>query len=130
MQWFRLLFAAAAVLALSEACVAQESEDGPLAAHWVATELAGAAVAGLTLDAAADKVSGSGGCNTFTGPISIEDDAIEIGPLVATKKMCEGKSELEASYLAALEAARSFSVQGGRLTLKGEDGRVLVTFKK
>jgi heat shock protein HslJ len=130
MRWFRLLFAAAAALALSEACVAQESEDGPLAAHWVATELDGAAVAGLTLDAAADKVSGSGGCNTFMGPISIEDDAIEIGPLAATKKMCEGKSELEAKYLAALEAARSFSVQGGRLTLKGEDGRVLVTFKK
>src|SRR5262249_55909509 len=110
--------------------LAQEDDDGPLTARWVATELNGKPVDGLTLDYTTDKVSGSGGCNRFNGPISIEDDAIQIGPLAATKMMCEGKSDVEAQYFAALEAARSFIVQGDILTLKAEDGHALIKFKK
>lgn len=116
--------------ALGAQAMAQEDDDGPLTATWVATELGGKPVDGPTLAYTTDRVSGTGGCNRFKGPISIEDDAIQIGPLAATKMMCEGKSEIEAQYFAALEAARSFAVQGDTLTLKAEDGHDLVKFRK
>jgi heat shock protein HslJ len=107
-----------------------DDDDGPLTASWTAVELNGKPVDGLTLDYTTDKVSGTGGCNRFNGPIAIEDDAIQIGPLVATKMMCEGKIEIESQYFAALEAARSFALDNGRLLLKDDGGRVLLKFKK
>lgn len=107
-----------------------DDDDAPLAAKWIAFELNGKAVAGPTLDYAADKVSGTGGCNQFNGPISIEDDAVQIGPLASTRMMCEGKSEIETQYFAALEAARTFVLDGDTLVLKSEDGHVLLKFRK
>jgi heat shock protein HslJ len=107
-----------------------DDDEGPLAASWIAIELNGKPVEGLTLDYTTDKVSGTGGCNRFNGPITIEDDAVQIGPLVSTRMMCEGKGETESEYFAALEAARSFVLDGDMLVLKAQDGRVLVKFRK
>lgn len=130
MRYMKAIVIGALALAMSGPVLAEDDEDGPLAASWVATELNGKAVDGLTLDYTTDKVSGTGGCNHFNGPISIEDDAIQIGPLAATKMMCEGKSDIETQYFTALEAARSFVVEGDMLMLKADDGHVLVKFKK
>ena len=108
-----------------------DDDEGPPAASWIAIELNGKAVDGLTLDYTADKASGTGGCNRFSGPINIEDDAIQIGPLASTKMMCEGKSEIESQYFAALEAARSFTIDGGGLLIiKDDSGKVILKFKK
>jgi heat shock protein HslJ len=130
MPYAKAVLIGALLLWASPAAMAQEDQDGPLTARWVAVELDGKPVAGPTLDYTTDKVSGTGGCNRFNGAISIEDDAVQIGPIAATKMACEGKSEVETRYFAALEAARSFAVQGNSLTLKAEDGRDLVKFKK
>ncbi len=132
-MWYaKAIVVGAFVLLAAAPVLAQEDgdSDGPLTASWAATELNGKPVEGLTLDYTTDRVSGTGGCNRFNGPISIEDDAVQIGPLAATKMMCEGKSEIEAQYFGALEAARSFVVEGDVLTLKSEDGHDLVKFKK
>lgn len=107
-----------------------DDDDGPPTASWTAVELNGKPVEGLTLDYTTEKASGSGGCNRFNGPISIEDDAIQIGPLASTKMMCEGKSEIESQYFAALEAARSFMIDGGMLIIKDDSGKVILKFKK
>ncbi|AGK56410.1 hypothetical protein HYPDE_23623 [Hyphomicrobium denitrificans 1NES1] len=107
-----------------------DDDDGPPTASWTAVELNGKPVEGLTLDYTTDKASGTGGCNRFNGLISIEDDAIQIGPLASTKMMCEGKSEIESQYFAALEAARSFTIDGGMLIIKDESGKVILKFKK
>ena len=125
-----IIIGALALLAVSVPALGQDDDDGPLTARWIATELNGKPVEGLTLDYTTDKVSGTGGCNRFNAPITIEDDAVQIGPLASTKMMCEGKSEIEAQYFSALEAARSFVVEGDTLTLKGEDGHTLVKFRK
>lgn len=117
-------------LALPTAAPADDDDGSPLAASWVAVELNGKPVDGLTLDYAVDKVSGTGGCNRFNGPITIDDDAIQIGPLASTRMFCEGKSDTETQYFTALEAARSFSVEDNMLSLKAEDGHVLLKFKK
>jgi heat shock protein HslJ len=120
---------AALALAVSSPAFAQEDE-GPLTASWAAVELNGKPVEGLTLDYTTDKVSGTGGCNRFSGPISIEDDAIQIGPLATTKMLCEGKAEIESQYFAALEAARSFVIDDGMLFIKTDGGKVILKFKK
>ncbi len=130
MRYARTILIGVFAVAASAIALAQEDDDGPLAASWVATELNGKPVSGLTLDYTTDKVSGSGGCNHFNGPISIEDDAVQIGPLAATKMLCEGKSDIETQYFLALESARSFVVEGDTLTLKAEDGHDLLKFKK
>jgi heat shock protein HslJ len=130
MRYVRAIVISVLALAVSAPVLAEDDDDGPLAASWTATELNGKPVDGLTFDYTTDKVSGTGGCNRFGGPISIEDDAVQIGPLASTKMMCEGKSEIEAQYFTALEAARSFVVEGDSLMLKADDGHVLVKFKK
>lgn len=107
-----------------------DDDDGPPTASWTAVELNGKPVEGLTLDYTTDKASGTGGCNRFNGPINIEDDAIQIGPLASTKMMCEGKSEIESQYFAALQAARSFTIDGGMLVLKDDGGKVILKFNK
>ena len=107
-----------------------DDDDAPPAASWTAVELNGNPVAGPTLNYSTDKASGTGGCNRFTGPISIEDDAIQIGPLASTKMMCEGKSEIESQYFTALEAARSFVIDGEMLVIKDDSGKVILKFKK
>ena len=122
-----LLAALALPLAVA---VHAEDDEAPLTARWIAIELDGKTVDGPTLDYTTDKVSGTGGCNRFNGQIAIEDDAIQIGPLMSTKMFCEGKSDIEAKYFAALEQARAFTLEDGKLLLKGEDGQVLVKFRK
>jgi heat shock protein HslJ len=126
---FRTAFLMAA-LALAAGPVLADDDDGAPTASWVAVELNGKLVDGPTLDYTSDKVSGTGGCNRFNGPISIEDDAIQIGPLASTKMMCEGKAEIESQYFAALEAARSFVLDNGMLVIKDEGGKVILKFKK
>jgi len=129
MKFTTAVLMAALTFAAGAPALAEDDEGAP-AASWTAVELNGKAVDGLTLDFTSDKASGTGGCNRFTGPISIEDDAIQIGPLASTKMFCEGKSETEAQYFAALEAARSFTTDGTLVSLKDESGKVILKFKK
>jgi heat shock protein HslJ len=128
MRRVAVLVIGAAALALSSAAMADD--DDPPTASWVAFELNGKAVEGPTLQYTTEKVSGTGGCNQFNGPITIEDDAVQIGPLASTRMMCEGKADVEAQYFAALQAARTFTLDGEVLVLKAEDGHVLLKFKK
>ncbi|MET0639079.1 MAG: META domain-containing protein [Hyphomicrobium sp.] len=130
MRYVAAVMIGAVALAVGASAMAQEDDDGPLTASWAAIELNGRPVEGPTLDYTTDQVSGTGGCNRFNGPISIEDDAVQIGPLASTKLTCEGKSDVETQYFAALGAARSFVIQDDTLTLKAEDGHDLVKFKK
>jgi heat shock protein HslJ len=107
-----------------------DDDDGPITASWTAIELNGKPVTGPTLEYTTDRASGTGGRNRFNGPITIEDDAIQIGPLVSTKMMCEGKIETESQYFAALQAARSFVIDNNMLLLKDESGHTLAKFKR
>ncbi|MBA2126539.1 META domain-containing protein [Hyphomicrobium methylovorum] len=125
-----IAFAVAALALPLAVAVHAEEDEAPLTAQWVAIELDGKAVDGPTLAYTTDKVSGTGGCNRFNGPIAIEDDAVQIGPLVSTRMFCEGKSEIESRYFAALEEARAFTLENGKLVLKGENGKVLLKFRK
>jgi heat shock protein HslJ len=64
------------------------------------------------------KVSGSGGCNTFTGTVTSSGMVIKFGPLAATKKSCsEQINQQEAAYLKALEEAQTFEIRATSLLI-------------
>jgi heat shock protein HslJ len=87
----------------------------------------------VTLDFQATQVSGSAGCNNFSGPYQTDGNKIEFGPLATTRKMCAqplGIMEQEAAYLAALEAAAEYDLGGNRLEIKDDRGDVSLIFSR
>jgi putative lipoprotein len=99
---------------------------------WRITEIAGA-VADATSDAtlrfdAGGLVSGSTGCNKFTGMAAIEADNLTFTPLATTRLACAPElMAQEQSFLSAIQAVRRFAVDpDGRLQLLGFDGGPLV----
>lgn len=58
---------------------------------------------------AADKVSGNGSCNQFSGPLQIKGNEIRLGPLGSTRMACpEPSMTQETKYLAGLQAAERY----------------------
>ena len=87
----------------------------------------------VTLDFQATQVSGSAGCNNFSGPYQTSGSAIEFGPLATTRKMCNeprGIMEQETAYLAALEAADEYDLSRNRLEIKDDQGDVSLVFTR
>ncbi len=70
-------------------------------------------------------VSGTGGCNSYSGSYTTFGQQLTVGALAATKKLCPVGSELEAAYLAMLQAANSYSVLGDRLEITTADGTLV-----
>jgi heat shock protein HslJ len=78
-------------------------------------------------------LSGNAGCNGYTGTFSVDGDQITIGPLASTMKMCDepaGVMDQEAQYLAALQSAASYQIEGDVLELRTMDDAMAVLFKK
>jgi hypothetical protein len=76
------------------------------------------------------EVSGSAGCNTYQGTYrstrAAGRNAIEIGPLATTKMMCdEPLMDQEGLYLAALEAATEYTIEGFALEITYPGGTLL-----
>lgn len=88
-------------------------------------------VAGSTLTAifTADQVSGSAGCNTYSGGYTIDGTTLKIGPLASTMRACseEAVNEQEQQFLAAMQASTTFDLTGDILTLKVDGGENQVT---
>ncbi len=74
-------------------------------------------------------LTGFAGCNDYNASYTAAAPRISIGPVASTRKHCEqptGVSEQEASYLAALETAATYRVEGSRLELRTTDGALAV----
>jgi heat shock protein HslJ len=76
------------------------------------------------------KVSGFSGCNTYSGTYTTSGSSIRVGKnLAVTKKACRrAVMAQERAFLAALTAARTYSIAKSTLTLKGTRGHALATF--
>lgn len=85
----------------------------------------------LTITFAPDgTLSGSGGCNRYTGTWS---KPLRITGIAATEMACaepEGVMEQEQLYLAALPKAAGFSVEGNTLTLLTAAGTIVATYTR
>ena len=84
----------------------------------------------LTLELAADRVTGNGGCNEFGGAYTFDPatGTLAIGDLVSTKRACvePALNDLEQAYLTALDGATSVALDStGRLVLAGGGGQLI-----
>ncbi len=101
------------------------------AEQWVLAEpessVSVGADAHVTLGVEDDTVSGSAPCNSYRGPIRIDGDHVEIGPLATTLRGCPDRlMRADDEYLAALEAADTIDVSVDRLILSNDRGVRLV----
>jgi heat shock protein HslJ len=67
-------------------------------------------------------VTGSTGCNTFNGEVTIDGSAITFGPLATTRMACVDPvaGEQEQAFLVAMDAVTGYTIDGeGRLVLEG-----------
>ena len=94
---------------------------------WVLVELDGTAPVGETPPTIAfddqGSVSGTGGCNTFNGEVTIDGSDLTFGPLATTQMFCgeDGVADQEQAFLVAVQEATSYTIDNeGRLVLEGE----------
>ena len=101
---------------------------------WSLTTIAGKSVLdGTKLTAAfstEERVTGNAGCNAYFGRARVEAGRLSVGPLGSTLMACmpEGVMEQETRYLALLQAATSYTVQGDELRLGPSAGEVSLVF--
>lgn len=97
---------------------------------WVPREIDGAAVpedAGLALEISPEgKVTGTTGCNRFTGTADLDAGVMQFGPLAVTEMACVDATAMqrEAAWLQALSEVRGFVAAPEGLWLVREDGSV------
>lgn len=133
--------------ALAQACGAPPAFDGDpatgvsisvgriAAVIWVPLEIGGEAVpegAGLALEVSPDgEVTGSTGCNRFTGTADLDAGVMQFGPLAVTEMACVDPKamEREAVFLKALTEVRWFVAAPEGLWLTREDGTVAICLR-
>jgi copper homeostasis protein (lipoprotein) len=105
---------------------------------WKLTRLGGTSVSstgperepGLVLDAAAKRVSGSGGCNRFTGSYARAGaDGLTFGPSASTMMACVDGMETESAFLKAMSHVRTYNILGTILEMYDEAGTLLARFE-
>lgn len=69
-------------------------------------------------------ISGSAGCNRYTGSYTLSGSSISFGPIATTLMACldEDVTRQEQQFLAALMASTTFDLVGDRLTLRDNSG--------
>ena len=110
----------------------QPSLIGPV---WLVEDIGGRGVIDraqmtMTFDAEG-QVTGSGGCNRYFGPVSIDGTAISFGSLGATRKACvPALMDQEQKFFGALAMTRSYRFEqpGHKLVFLGEEGTPLIRF--
>ncbi len=84
----------------------------------------------ITADFKDGRVSGSGGCNTYSAPYKAEDGKLTIGMAVSTMMMCSQPiMDQESAYLKSLRTAASYKIEGDRLTISDAQGATVLTFQ-
>jgi heat shock protein HslJ len=105
--------------------------EPPFAGEWRIVAISGADsfdAAKTDFSAAKDGHVGSGiGCNRIIGGMTLDGEHLTFGKIGATMMACpEPLGELERKYLKALEAVRSWRMEGGALAFLAENGATLV----
>ena len=108
----------------------EQATGGTLAdTRWVVTEMEGVALVPDALPSVgftATKVSGRGGCNSVGGDYTATDGTISVGSLFQTLVGCAEPIEAqEEAFVARLQAATSYAVEGDVLRLDGDQGSIV-----
>ena len=129
-----------ALAILMAACAhgaASDVAEGLVGTRWLADDIGGRGVidyAQSTLEFTEPRrVVGSGACNRFTGPATIEVDTLALRPLAATRRACPpAVMDQEAKFFAALDATRRWEVapDAGLLRLYDASGAEVVRLSR
>lgn len=96
---------------------------------WTFVSIGGVAVAAdrpTALQFDGDRLSGSAGCNRFSGRYTTADGTLTAGPLMATEMACPGM-ELEQAFFKLMASPVSLTfADDGTLILTGSEGRTAV----
>jgi heat shock protein HslJ len=107
-----------------------QSVEGPT---WTLTSGLEAPMEGVTVTAkfADGNVSGSSGCNTYTGNYQLDGTSLTIGPDIgSTLKACpDAETAVEQEYLGALPNVASYTIENGVLALTNADGSTTLEFE-
>ena len=94
---------------------------------WVLVDLEGATPVGETPPTLAfddaDGVSGTTGCNQYSGEVTIEGNELTFGPLATTRMACldNATAAQEQDFVGAVQSVTSYTIDGeGRLVLDGD----------
>ncbi|HEX5949832.1 MAG TPA: META domain-containing protein [Actinomycetota bacterium] len=75
------------------------------------------------------KVAGSGGCNGYGAPYTVDGNAVQIGEIAATQMACAPDvSAQETAFFDALGRAATIRIEGSTLTLHDASGGFLLSF--
>lgn len=99
--------------------------------NWTFVSIAGTPVAAdrsTSLAFETDRLSGSAGCNRFSGGYSLTGDTLTAGPLMATKMACPGAGMAqESAFFTLMRGPVSLRFPtDGTLVLTGEGGQTAV----
>ena len=76
-------------------------------------------------------VSGTAGCNSFSGGYTVDGNTLTVGPLASTMMACMDSNVMqqESDVLANLQAAATYTIEGDVLTIANAEGETTLTFK-
>ncbi len=105
--------------------VLAKAADGITGKYWKLVELNGQPVPALErephliLKAEGNRVTGFGGCNSFTGSYTLDEKTsrISFGQLALTLRACSSGMEVERALSNVLERVDNYSLNGDHLTL-------------
>ncbi len=124
--------------ALASGAAAQNAPRGfPLDREYKGVSISGFDVqrSGLTFKVTRDAkggrivAAGSGGCNAWSATLLFRDEEqFDVSEVVTTRKFCgKPKMTTEEAFMTTLKSAHRWRVDGNRLILEGEAGRLLLT---
>lgn len=97
--------------------------------NWSFVSIGGVPVAAdqpTSLQFDGNRMSGSAGCNRFSGTYSVDGGTLKAGPLMATEMACPGM-ELEQAFFKLMASPVSLTfADDGTLILTGSEGRTAV----
>lgn len=78
-----------------------------------------------------ERVSGESGCNNYFAGYSVDGDTLTISQAGSTMMACEPAElmQQEADFLAALQSAATYTIDGDRLLIANADGETVLTFR-
>ncbi|MCU1645197.1 MAG: hypothetical protein JWN03_5472 [Nocardia sp.] len=112
----------------------QQPDITPMGRSFVSTQVKGTAIPGggpLTLKFADGRVSAAAGCNTATGPVTLDGDTLEVGQMATTLMGCPGDTAGADGWVdGLLHSAPSWKLAGPNLTLTGNGITVTLQDRK
>lgn len=122
---------AVAVVGAVPAVVAAQDEastlEGPVWDLIIPDDSGADVPASMTLEDGTASVFG--GCNSYFGDYALDGDSLSFGVLAGTLAACEPNvEEIEAVFLAGLEATASYQIDGGVLMYLDESGAQVLSF--